>query len=59
MIIQPACIPKTFGRIADCHKILGRPFLDKNIIIEAVIPVENGHKAHHLRAVWNVIWCIT
>ena len=46
---------KAFGRIADCHKILGRPFLDKNIIIEAIVPVENRHKTHHLCAVGNVI----
>ena len=42
------------GIMGDDH-IGGGPFLHENIIIEPIIAVENGHKAHDFRPVRHVV----
>ena len=39
--------------------ILCRPFLNENIVVETVITVKEGHKAHDLCTVRHMIRCIS
>ena len=44
--------------VASDRNLISRPSLYENIIIEAVVSVKNGHKAHNLGAMRNVIWSV-
>ena len=44
-----------FLAVAHDGDILGRPFLDKDIVVETVIAVQDGHEAHDFRAVRHMI----
>ena len=49
----------SFAAVAQHFYGLRRPLLYENIVIEAVISVQDGHKAHDLRAVRHMIRRIT
>ena len=40
-----------FFAVAERCEGFGRPALDENVVVEAVVPVKDGHEAHHLGAV--------
>jgi len=41
------------------NSLLGRPVLYKNVVVNPVVPMKNGHKACHLCAVFDVIRGVT
>ena len=51
----PVFLIGAFPAVAQDGKGLGRPFLHENIIVKTIVAVQDGHEAHHLRAVRDMV----
>ena len=54
----PVLLVGAFAAVTQDGKGFLRPFLNKNIVVKAIVSMQNGHEAHHLGAVRDVIRCV-